>query len=40
MVVFFAVHDLCKVHRNIRTTPSMEAGLMNRIWSVGDLLAN
>lgn len=31
--------NLCKMHSSIRMTPAMKAGVTNRIWSVGDLLA-
>ena len=31
--------NLCKMHSAIRMTPAMKAGLTNRIWSVGELLA-
>lgn len=34
-----AHHNLCKMHSSIRMTPAMKAGLTNRIWGVGDLLA-
>ncbi len=34
-----AHYNLCKMHRTIRMTPAMKAGITNRIWSVGDLLA-
>jgi IS1 family transposase len=34
-----AHYNLCKMHSAIRMTPAMKAGLTNRIWSVGELLA-
>lgn len=34
-----AHYNLCKMHRSIRMTPAMKAGLTNRIWTVEDLLA-
>lgn len=34
-----AHYSLVKMHSSIRMTPAMKAGLTNRIWSVGDLLA-
>jgi len=34
-----AHYNLCKMHSSIRMTPAMKAGLTNRIWGVGDLLA-
>ena len=34
-----AHHNLCKMHSTIRMTPAMKAGLVNRPWSMGELLA-
>jgi IS1 family transposase len=34
-----AHYNLVKRHSSIRMTPAMKAGLTNRIWSVGELLA-
>lgn len=34
-----AHYNLCTMHRSIRMTPAMKAGITNRIWSVGELLA-
>lgn len=34
-----AHYNLVKMHSSIRMTPAMKAGLTNRIWSVGELLA-
>jgi hypothetical protein len=34
-----AHYNLCTMHRTIRMTPATKAGLVNRPWSVGDLLA-
>jgi IS1 family transposase len=31
--------NLCKMHSSIRMTSAMKAGITNRIWSVGELLA-
>jgi hypothetical protein len=34
-----AHYNLCTMHRTIRMTPAMKAGLTNRPWSVADLRA-
>ena len=31
--------NLGKMHSSIRMTPAMKAGITNRVWSVGELLA-
>jgi hypothetical protein len=31
--------NLCKMHGSVRMTLAMKAGITNRIWTVGDLLA-
>jgi len=33
-----AHYNLCKMHRTIRMTPAMKAGLTHRIWTVAELL--
>lgn len=35
----FACYNLVRVHGTLRCTPAMEAGVANRVWSVGDLVA-
>ena len=39
VAVWAAAHNLVKMHSSIRMTPAMKAGLVNRPWSVADLLA-
>jgi IS1 family transposase len=38
LAVFFAYYNLVKFHRSIRMTPAMAAGVVNRPWTVGELL--
>ncbi len=35
----FAHYDLCRVHRSLRVTPAMEAGITDHIWELSELLA-
>ena len=39
LALFFAYYNLCRMHRSIRMTPAMKAGVTRMPWSVGDLLA-
>ena len=35
----FAYYNFCRIHKSLRVTPSMEAGITDHIWSVKELLA-
>ncbi len=34
----FAYYNFCRVHKSLRVTPAMEAGITDRIWTLGELL--
>jgi IS1 family transposase len=34
----FAWYNFCRIHRALRVTPAMEAGIADRVWDVRDLL--
>jgi IS1 family transposase len=36
--VWFAFYNFCRVHKSLRVTPAMAAGISNHIWSVRELL--
>jgi hypothetical protein len=36
--VYFA-YNFIKIHRTLRTTPAMAAGVTDRLWDVADLVA-
>jgi transposase-like protein/IS1 family transposase len=38
VAVWFTFYNFCRVHKSLRVTPAMAAGITNRIWSVRDLL--
>jgi IS1 family transposase len=38
VALHFAHYNFVRVHRTLRVTPAMEAGLTNRLWSISDLL--
>jgi transposase-like protein/IS1 family transposase len=35
----FAHYNFCRVHKTLRVTPAMEAGITNHIWKLSELLA-
>jgi hypothetical protein len=35
----FAHYNFCRLHRSIRVTPAMEAGITDHIWDLAELLA-
>jgi hypothetical protein len=39
LALHFAAYNFCWMHRTIRCTPAMAAGLVRKPWTVGDLLA-
>jgi IS1 family transposase len=38
VALHFMFYNYCRIHQSLRVTPAMEAGLTNRIWSLGDLV--
>jgi hypothetical protein len=35
----FAWYNFCRIHRTLRVTPAMEAGIADHVWEVRELLA-
>jgi IS1 family transposase len=38
IMVWVAFYNFCRVHKSLRMTPAMAAGITERVWSVGELL--
>jgi IS1 family transposase len=36
--IWFAFYNFCRVHRRLRVTPAMEAGIADRVWDLKELL--
>ena len=34
-----AYYNFCRIHKTLRVTPAMEAGLTSRVWTLRDLVA-
>jgi len=39
LCLHFAYYNLCRIHRSIRVTPAMEAGIADHVWELSELLA-
>lgn len=37
--LFFTFYNFCRIHKTLRVTPAMEAGLTDHVWSVEEIVA-
>jgi IS1 family transposase len=37
--LFHAHYNLCRIHKSLRVTPAMAAGVTTRVWEIADLVA-
>ena len=37
VAVWFAFYNFCRVHKTLRVTPAMEAGLTDHVWTLEEL---
>jgi len=40
LALHFAWYNFCRVHRTIRVTPAMQAGIADHVWEIGELLTS
>jgi hypothetical protein len=38
LCLHFAYYNFCRVHRSLRVTPAMEAGIADQVWTLRELL--
>lgn len=38
LALYFAWYNFVRIHRPLRITPAMEAGLTDRVWAISELL--
>ena len=38
IALHFMHYNFCRIHKSLRVTPAMEAGLAKQAWSVSDLV--
>lgn len=39
LALYFAFYDFCRIHKALRVTPAMAAGITDRAWSLEDVAA-
>jgi hypothetical protein len=39
VVLWYTYYNFCRVHKSLRVTPAMEAGIADHVWTIADLLA-
>jgi hypothetical protein len=39
MALHFAYYNLCRVHKRLRITPALEAGITDHIWTIRELIS-
>jgi IS1 family transposase len=39
LALYFAFYNFCRIHKSLRVTPAMAAGITDRLWSFYDLIA-
>ena len=38
VALHFAYYNFCRVHKTLRVTPAMEAGLTDHVWTIAELI--
>lgn len=38
LAIYFLYYNFCRVHKTLRVTPAMEAGISDHIWTVEELV--
>jgi hypothetical protein len=38
VALYFMHYNFCRVHKTLRVTPAMEAGIADHVWEIEDLL--
>ncbi len=39
LALYFAFYNLCRIHKTLRMSPAMAAGIADRLWSMEDIIA-
>jgi len=39
LALYFAFYNFCRIHKSLRVTPAMAAGITDRLWSLEDIVA-
>ena len=39
VMLWYAYYNFCRIHKSLRVTPAMEAGIAGHVWSIAELLS-
>lgn len=39
LALYFAFYNFCRIHKTLKVTPAMAAGISDRLWSLEDIVA-
>jgi hypothetical protein len=39
LALYFAFYNFCRIHKTLRMSPAMAAGITDRLWSLEDIVA-
>jgi hypothetical protein len=39
VLLWYTYYNFCRIHKSLRVTPAMEAGITNHAWEITELLA-
>lgn len=39
LALYFAFYNFCRIHKSLRVTPAMAAGITDRLWTLDDIIA-
>jgi hypothetical protein len=39
LALYFAFYNFCRIHKTLKVSPAMAAGLTDRLWSLEDIIA-
>jgi hypothetical protein len=39
LALYFTFYNFCRIHKTLRVTPAMAAGITDRLWSLEDIVA-
>ena len=39
LALYFAFYNFCRIHKSLKVTPAMAAGITDRLWSLEDIVA-
>jgi hypothetical protein len=39
LALYFAFYNFCRIHKSLRVTPAMAAGITDKLWTLEDIVA-